>query len=71
MPSIKQKQAAFKKFSKSITPGGLHRSLGVPIGQKIGITRIKAAAKRGGKVGKQGRAALGLVKGATFKKKKK
>jgi hypothetical protein len=69
-PSVAQKQASFKKFSQSIRPGGLHKSLGIPIGQKIGITRIRAAAKRPGLVGEQGRAALGLIAGAKFKKKK-
>ena len=69
-PTVVQKQTAFKKFSASIRPGGLHKSLGIPIGQKIGITRIRAAAKRPGLVGKQGRAALGLIAGAKFKKKK-
>lgn len=44
--------------------GGLHRSLGVPQGQKIPKAKIEAAAKRGGKVGKQARLAktLGRMK---------
>lgn len=57
-PTIAQKKAAFTKFARSIKPGGLHRSLGIPLDQKIGITRIRAAAKRPGLVGQQGRAAL-------------
>jgi hypothetical protein len=42
--------------------GGLHRSLGVAEGKKIPIERIRAAAKRKGKVGKQARLALTLKK---------
>jgi hypothetical protein len=46
--------------------GGLHRSLGVPEGQKIPAGKIEAAAKRGGRVGKQAKLAKtlkGLSKG--------
>jgi len=42
-------QAAIKK------PGQLHRDLGVPQGQKIPQAKIKAAAKRKGKVGQRAR----------------
>lgn len=42
--------------------GGLHRSLGVPEGQKIPKEKIAAAAKKGGKVGKQARLAQTLGK---------
>lgn len=45
--------------------GGLHRSLGIPAGEKIPASRIAAAAKRPGKVGKQARLAQTL---AGFKK---
>ncbi len=37
--------------------GGLHRSLGVPMGKKIPEAKVEAAAKRGGKVGKEARLA--------------
>lgn len=37
--------------------GGLHRSLGVPQGQKIPKAKVAAAAKKGGKVGKEARLA--------------
>ena len=37
--------------------GGLHESLGVPQGQKIPESKVQAAAKKGGKVGKQARLA--------------
>lgn len=42
--------------------GGLHRSLGIPSGSKIPAGRIAAAAKRGGKVGKEARLAQTLAK---------
>ena len=40
--------------------GGLHRSLGVPKGKKIPASKIAAAAKKPGKVGKQARLAQTL-----------
>jgi hypothetical protein len=40
--------------------GGLHRSLGIPAGQKIPAKKINAAAKKGGKVGAQARLAKTL-----------
>lgn len=40
--------------------GGLHRSLGVPEGQKIPAKKIAAAAAKGGRVGKQARLAQTL-----------
>lgn len=42
--------------------GGLHRSLGVPEGEKIPKGKIAAAAKKGGKVGKEARLAQTLSK---------
>jgi len=42
--------------------GGLHRSLGIAIGKRIPKARIRAAAKRKGRVGKQARLALTLGK---------
>lgn len=41
-------------------PGGLHKSLGVPQGKKIPEKMVDAAAKKGGKVGKQARLAKTL-----------
>lgn len=41
---------------------GLHKSLGVPEGKKIPESKIKAAASRSGKVGKQARLAETLSK---------
>ena len=48
--------------SGTIRKGGLHRSLGVPQGQKIPVSKIRAAAKKKGLVGKQARYALALRK---------
>lgn len=49
-----------KKATKN--KGGLHRSLGVPAGKKIPASKIAAAAKKKGKVGKQARLAQTLKK---------
>jgi hypothetical protein len=48
---------AKKNFIKSAIkkPGQLHRDLGVPQGQKIPAKKLKAAAKKGGKVGQRAR----------------
>jgi hypothetical protein len=45
--------------------GGLHRSLGVPEGEDIPLEKIKSAANRKDRVGRQARLALTLIK---FKK---
>ena len=42
--------------------GGLHRSLDIPEKKKIPMSKIKAAAKKRGKVGKQARLAETLSK---------
>ena len=49
-------QKAIKK------PGALHRDLGVPEDEKIPKSKIKAAAKEGGKVGQRARLAITLGK---------
>ena len=54
-----------KWISKAIKPqskGALHRALGVPEGKTIPKSKIKAAAKRSGKVGKEARLAETLSK---------
>jgi hypothetical protein len=43
-------------------PGQLHRDLGVPKGKKIPVSRLRAAAKRKGKVGQRARFALNARK---------
>ena len=42
--------------------GALHRQLHVPAGKKIPLKKLRAAAKRGGKLGKRARLALTLRK---------
>lgn len=49
-------QKAIKK------PGQLHKDLGVAQGKKIPVAKIRAAAKKGGKVGQRARFALTLKK---------
>ena len=41
-------------------PGALHKELGVPEGQKIPVSKIHAAAGKGGKEGARARLALAL-----------
>ena len=51
---LKHKKSSGKWIQKAIQhPGGLHRSLGIPQGQKIPESKIRAAEKRGGRVGRQ------------------
>ncbi len=38
-------------------PGALHKELGVPQGKKIPAKKLKAAAKKGGKLGQRARLA--------------
>jgi len=41
-------------------PGSLRRSLGVKAGQKIPASKLRSAAKKGGKMGRRARLALTL-----------
>lgn len=43
-------------------PGALHKELGVPEGKNIPAKKLKAAEKKGGKIGKQARLAETLKK---------
>lgn len=43
-------------------PGALHKQLGVPAGEKIPADTLKAAAEKGGKLGKRARLAMTLKK---------
>ncbi len=54
-------QGAIKK------PGALHEELGIPEGKKIPAKKLKAAAKKGGKIGRRAKLAETLRK---FKDKK-
>ena len=61
-----------KKWIQKATEnkGGLHRSLGVPESEDIPEGKIRSAAKKPGKVGKQARLALTLKKMRKKGKKK-
>jgi len=60
---------AKKWIAKAIKrPGALHRALRVPKGKKIPLARIRAAAKKGGRLGRQARLALTLRK---FRKRRR
>ena len=41
-------------------PGALHKQMGVPKGKTIDIGRLRAASKRGGKLGQRARLAITL-----------
>jgi hypothetical protein len=43
-------------------PGALHEEMGIPQGDKIPEKKLKAAAKKGGKLGKRARLAETLKK---------
>ena len=43
-------------------PGALHRALGVPEGEKIPASKVAAAAKKGGTLGRRARLAQTLGK---------
>lgn len=43
-------------------PGALHKQMGVPAGEKIPVADLKAAAEKGGKLGKRARLAMTLRK---------
>ena len=49
-------------LSKKGSKGKLHRKLGVPEGKKIPESKIKAAEKKGGKLGKEAHLADTLKK---------
>lgn len=51
-----------KVMSKPGAKGGLHRALGVPAGKTIPKSKVAAATKRKGKVGKEARLAQTLSK---------
>lgn len=63
-------EAGEKWIQKAISkPGALHKQLGVPAGEKIPAEKLKAAAEKGGKLGKRARLAMTLSKIAKKKKK--
>ena len=56
MANKKWIQSAIKK------PGALRKTLGVKEGEKIPLTKLKAAAKKSGKTGQRARLAMTLRK---------
>ena len=63
---------AKKWIKKAIKhPGALHEQLGVPKGKKIPASKVKKAAKKGGKLGQRARLALTMRKFNKKRKKKK
>jgi hypothetical protein len=55
-------------IAKTMTKGGLHKSLDIPEGTKIPRAKIKAAANAPGKLGKQARLAETFAKHRPRKK---
>lgn len=53
-------QKVAKSIEKKGTKGALHRSLGIPQGEKIPLSKLKAAASKGGKLGKMAQFALNV-----------
>jgi hypothetical protein len=51
-----------KALSKKGSKGKLHRKLGIPEEKKIPASRLKAAEKKGGKIGKEAHLAETLKK---------
>lgn len=63
LPSITPLKEEEKWIQKAIEkPGALHKQLGVPAGEKIPAATLKAAAEKGGKLGKRARLAMTLKK---------
>jgi len=56
------KKQWIKNAIKPAKKGALHKQLNVPAGQKIPKTKLAAAAKKGGKLGKRARLAMTLSK---------
>lgn len=44
-PKAKRSARPLQAVSESTERGGLHRSLGIPLGEKIGSARIEAATR--------------------------
>lgn len=63
LPSISPLKEEEKWIQKAIEkPGALHKQLDVPQGEKIPVEKLKAAAEKGGKLGKRARLAQTLRK---------
>ena len=57
-----RKKFWIQKAPKYSHKGALHRSLGVPVGKTIPLAKLKAAAKKSGKLGRRARLAITLRK---------
>jgi hypothetical protein len=68
----KKKRKSSKRWIQGAVkkPGQLHRDLGVPKGKTIPVSKLRAAAKKKGKVGQRARFALN-VRGLRKKRKTK
>jgi hypothetical protein len=63
LPAVGSLKEEEKWIQKAIEkPGALHKQLGVPAGEKIPAADLKAAAEKGGKLGKSARLAMTLKK---------
>ena len=63
IPAVGSLKEEEKWIQKAIEkPGALHKQLGVPAGEKIPAADLKAAAEKGGKLGKRARLAMTLKK---------
>jgi hypothetical protein len=63
LPAVGSLKEEEKWIQKAIEkPGALHKQLGVPAGEKIPAADLKAAAEKGGKLGKRARLAMTLKK---------
>ena len=63
LPPVTPLKEEEKWIQKAIEkPGALHKQLGVPAGEKIPAADLKAAAEKGGKLGKRARLAMTLKK---------
>jgi hypothetical protein len=62
MAKMKKKNFIQKILDRPGAKGGLHRSLGVPEGEKIPVAKEAAASDKPGKVGEEARLALTLRK---------
>ncbi len=58
----KQIDILSNQFDQIEKPGALHKQLGIPAGEKIPASTLKAAAEKGGKLGKRARLAMTLKK---------
>lgn len=66
---LKEGDKKKKRWIPDLEKGALHKQMGIPAGEKIPAGKLKAAAEKGGKLGKRARLAITLGKIAKKKKK--